>query len=66
MLKWLFGFDLIEQHIEQREAALNAARQGAEYEKQCELFRRNQEVQGTVIEGECRRVEDDNQKLLGE
>lgn len=56
-----------QQQQQAAQAAQNAARQQAEYERQCEIFRRNQEAQGIIIEGECRIIEDvaeEQQKLL--
>jgi len=45
-----------QQQVAQRAQTL--ARQQADYEAQCELFRRNQEARGAVIDGEFRVIED--------
>lgn len=60
----LFGFDLFgcatvgtDAVFQQQQAAINAARAQAQYEAEYEKFRRDQ---GNIIEGECRRVEDED------
>lgn len=69
LFELLFGFDLLvmaqeqawRQQLAQEQSAQYAqtlARQKAEYEAQCELFRRNQEAHGNIIDVECRVIED--------